>query len=203
MLKNKNLIIICICFIILALGIFYASYKDKLVGEEYNFEGDIVETKEESVGEVEEVKIIIHVAGEVNNPGIITLKQGNRIIDAIESAGGLTEDADISNVNLAYELEDAQKIYIPSIYDLEEISVIQENSENILSSGIKKNSKVNINKANEGELQNLSGIGLSIAKRIVQYRNENGNFKNLEDIKNVSGIGDSKYENIKDEICIK
>lgn len=201
MLKNKNLIIICVCFIILVLGIFYASFKDKLVGEEYTFEDDVVETKEEKV--VEEVKIIIHVAGEVNNPGIISLKQGSRIIDAIESAGGLTEDADISNVNLAYELEDAQKIYIPSIYDLEEIAVIQENSENILSSGVKKNSKVNINKANEGELQNLTGIGLSIAKRIVQYRNENGNFKNLEDIKNVSGIGDSKYENIKDEICIK
>lgn len=201
MLKNKNLIIICVCFIILVLGIFYASFKDKLVGEEYNFEDDVIETKEEKV--IEEVKIIIHVAGEVNNPGIISLKQGSRIIDAIESAGGLTEDADISNVNLAYELEDAQKIYIPSIYDLEEIAVIQENSENILSSGVKKNSKVNINKANEGELQNLTGIGLSIAKRIVQYRNENGNFKNLEDIKNVSGIGDSKYENIKDEICIK
>lgn len=201
MLKNKNLIIICVCFIILVLGIFYASFKDKLVGEEYTFEDDVIETKEEKV--VEEVKIIIHVAGEVNNPGIISLKQGSRIIDAIESAGGLTEDADISNVNLAYELEDAQKIYIPSIYDLEEIAVIQENSENILSSGVKNNSKVNINKANEGELQNLTGIGLSIAKRIVQYRNENGNFKNLEDIKNVSGIGDSKYENIKDEICIK
>ena len=201
MLKNKNFIIIFVCFIILVLGIFYASFKDKLVGEEYTFEDDVVETKEEKV--VEEVKIIIHVAGEVNNPGIISLKQGSRIIDAIESAGGLTEDADISNVNLAYELEDAQKIYIPSIYDLEEIAVIQENSENILSSGVKKNSKVNINKANEGELQNLTGIGLSIAKRIVQYRNENGNFKNLEDIKNVSGIGDSKYENIKDEICIK
>lgn len=201
MLKNKNLIIICVCFIILVLGIFYASFKDKLVDEEYTFEDDVVETKEEKV--VEEVKIIIHVAGEVNNPGIISLKQGSRIIDAIESAGGLTENAEISNVNLAYELEDAQKIYIPSIYDLEEIAVIQENSENILSSGVKKNSKVNINKANEGELQNLTGIGLSIAKRIVQYRNENGNFKNLEDIKNVSGIGDSKYENIKDEICIK
>ena len=201
MLKIKNLIIICVCFIILVLGIFYASFKDKLVDEEYTFEDDVVETKEEKV--VEEVKIIIHVAGEVNNPGIISLKQGSRIIDAIESAGGLTEDADISNVNLAYELEDAQKIYIPSIYDLEEIAVIQENSENILSSGVKKNSKVNINKANEGELQNLTGIGLSIAKRIVQYRKENGNFKNLEDIKNVSGIGDSKYENIKDEICIK
>lgn len=201
MLKIKNLIIICVCFIILVLGIFYASFKDKLVDEEYTFEDDVVETKEEKV--VEEVKIIIHVAGEVNNPGIISLKQGSRIIDAIESAGGLTEDADISNVNLAYELEDAQKIYIPSIYDLEEIAVIQENSENILSSGVKNNSKVNINKANEGELQNLTGIGLSIAKRIVQYRNENGNFKNLEDIKNVSGIGDSKYENIKDEICIK
>ena len=201
MLKIKNLIIICVCFIILVLGIFYASFKDKLVDEEYTFEDDVIETKEEKV--VEEVKIIIHVAGEVNNPGIISLKQGSRIIDAIESAGGLTEDADISNVNLAYELEDAQKIYIPSIYDLEEIAVIQKNSENILSSGVKKNSKVNINKANEGELQNLTGIGLSIAKRIVQYRNENGNFKNLEDIKNVSGIGDSKYENIKDEICIK
>lgn len=207
MLKNKNLIITFICTIILIIGIIYAIVNQNYKDTEYNFEeieqNTIQETNavnNESIEQKE--KIIIHIAGEVNCPGIITIEEGSRIMDAIEEAGGLTENADLSNVNLAFELQDAQKIYIPSIYD-EEKSIIQDNGEDVLSYNLNKSEKININKATEIELQALSGIGASTAKKIIEYRSENGNFKNIEDIKNVPGIGESKFNNIKDNICVK
>lgn len=129
------------------------------------------------------------------------------MIDAIDKAGGLTEDADISDVNLAYVLEDGIKIKIPTISEEknEEI-IINSSGEGIVEKEISNNSEnkiININKANETDLQTLPGIGASLAGRIVEYRDSNGKFNEIEDIKNVSGIGDSKYENIKNLICVK
>ena len=127
--------------------------------------------------------------------------------NAIDKAGGLTEDADISDVNLAYVLEDGIKIKIPTISEEknEEI-IINSSGEGIVEKEISNNSEnkiININKANETDLQTLPGIGASLAGRIVEYRDSNGKFNEIEDIKNVSGIGDSKYENIKNLICVK
>ena len=151
--------------------------------------------------------IVVHIAGSVKSPGVVKLKQGARMEDAIEKAGGLTDNADISNVNLAYVLEDGVKIVIP------EKGIGEENDE-IISSSIgddvilrydsnedKKTTKVNINKASQSDLEKLSGVGPSLASKIIEYRNNNGKFSSIEDIKNVSGIGDSKYEAIKDFIC--
>ena len=124
-------------------------------------------------------------------------------------AGGLTEDADISNVNLAYVLDDGVKIKIPSNLDIDitEDPITTENGENIIEeetiSKNKEESSLNINKATKEELQNLPGIGQELASRIVDYREQNGKFSNIEDIKNVSGIGESKFEKIKDLITIK
>lgn len=169
--------------------------------------------------------IIVHITGAVRNWGIIELPVNSRIADAIEKAGGLTEEADISNINLAYILEDGMKINIPSIYDViqsetkeesEENYISKENGENIISSrgnnssvnnSRGKNSKteeniVNINTATQTELETLPGIGTSTALKIINYRNENGRFETIDDIKNVSGIGDIKFNNIKDLICI-
>ena len=139
------------------------------------------------------------------------LKDGSRIEDAIEAAGGLTENADISKVNLAYVLEDGIKIKIPSSSE-EDIGdgdvLIDGSGENVVekddSQSTNQNGKgININKADETELQTLPGIGASLASRIVEYRKQNGKFANIEDIKNVSGIGDSKFSNIKDLITVK
>lgn len=146
-------------------------------------------------------KIIIHITGCVKEPGIIEIAEGSRINDAVELAGGLTEDADITNVNLAYVLEDGMKIKIPSINDEEnEIYIIGdvESNETNQSNGL-----ININKATQEELDELPGIGPSIALKIIQYREENGEFKSIEDIKNVSGIGDSKYSDIEELITVK
>lgn len=132
--------------------------------------------------------------------------------EAIEAAGGELEDADLSKVNLAYTLSDGQKIYIPKIGEIinEESEAIEyvtsdfgnnvliEEDNNTESGG----GKVNINTANQTELETLTGIGPSTAQKIIEYRNQNGKFGTIEDIQNVSGIGDSKFENIKNHICV-
>ena len=163
-------------------------------------------------------KIIVHISGEVISPGVISLEEGARIVDAINMADGVTEEADLSKVNLAYVLEDAQKIYIPNINEKEEKEIVENmedgvvisgsgmNDENNSSSGNSsknENVKININTANVKELQKLSGIGESIALRIVTYRKENGKFNSIEDLKNVSGIGENKFNKIKNNIFVK
>ena len=214
--KKKILIVGAICAIIIIVGILYYFLQDIMKEEYIDFESleDNVENiiQNEVVEVVEEAQIVIHISGEVTNPGVISLKEGARVIDAINNAGGLTSKADISKVNLAYVLEDAQKIYIPSIDDKEDSVYILEVSGDteIVTSGAgntenKKEGKlmININTATEEQLQELAGIGDSIAKRIVDYRKENGKFNSIEDIKNVSGIGDAKFNKIKDNICVK
>lgn len=163
-------------------------------------------------------KIIVHISGEVISPGVISLEEGARIVDAINMADGVTEEADLSKVNLAYVLEDAQKIYIPNINEKEEKEIVENmengvvisgsgiNDENNSSSGNNSkngNVKININTADIKELQKLSGIGESIALRIVTYRKENGKFNSIEDLKNVSGIGENKFNKIKNNIFVK
>lgn len=178
--------------------------------------------------------IIIHITGAVRNWGIIELPANSRIADAIEKAGGLTEDADITNVNLAYVLEDGMKVDIPSI-NKEEVNsndftttqsvenynsssndfnnsqngyITKENGNNIVTPSTGTNTSkskviiVNINTATQTELETLPGIGTSTALKIINYRNEHGRFTNIEDIKNVNGIGDTKFDNIKKLICV-
>lgn len=146
-------------------------------------------------------KIKVYITGEVKNQGVIELEEGDRIADAIEKAGGQTEQASLKNVNLAYQLEDGQKIYIPNVND-NETEIIDDGASGVVDYTTNQ-TVVNINKADETELQSLNGIGESLATSIVQYRKENGKFETIEDLKNVPGIGDSKFENIKEYIKVK
>lgn len=152
-------------------------------------------------------EIVIHIAGEVKKPGIIRVKEGARIADIIEEAGGLKEEADITKINLAYWVEDGQKIIIPKKgeeieeYVTDKSGSTQEQEET--KNKIGANKTININKASIEDLQNLPGIGEQTAQKIMEYRKANGDFKQPEDIKNVSGIGDAKYEKIKEQISIK
>ena len=157
---------------------------------------------------IEDTSIIVHVTGAIKKDGIIKAKQGDRIADVIEKAGGITEEADLSKVNLAYRVSDGQKIYIPSINEKDfqtetEEYITNEAGKNIIVEEKETNKeKVNINTATQTELETLSGIGPSTALKIINYRNENGKFKTKEDIKNVPGIGEQKYESIKENINI-
>ena len=156
----------------------------------------------ETEDEKDNTKIKVYITGEVKNQGVIELEEGDRIADAIEKAGGQTEQASLKNVNLAYQLEDGQKIYIPNINDTE-TEIIDDGASGVVDDATIKQTVVNINKADEKELQSLNGIGESLATSIVQYRKENGKFETIEDLKNVPGIGDSKFENIKEYIKVK
>lgn len=192
--KEQKIIIGLIGIIIISIIIYYMTQK---IGND-----EIVIDNTESIEEEEiEEKIAIHMTGCVKNPGIIELEDGARIDDAIQLAGGLTEEADLTNVNLAYKVEDGQKIYIPSIHDIEEKEIIQENQEEILSEE-NKTGKVNINTAKQTELETLPGIGPTIALRIIEYRKENGEFTDIEELKEVEGIGEAKWEQIKDFVEI-
>lgn len=146
-------------------------------------------------------EIIIHIDGEVVNPGLVYLPTEARIADAIDKAGGTTELANTSKINLAYEVKDGQKIYIPSIYDEDDITYIQNTAgDNVTDED--SSALININSASQAELETLPGIGTSTATKIIDYRTKNGDFDKIEDIMNVSGIGEAKFNNIRDYICI-
>lgn len=163
----------------------------------------------QTIAEEEKKEIVVHITGEVKHKGIIYLEEGQRIKDAIEKAGGATKNANLDAVNLAYVLEDGQKIYIPNKNEKNQTKayITTDSGQNVIVEGNNKTSKsagdkVNINTANQTELETLPGIGPSIAQGIVEYRETNGKFNKIEDIQNVKGIGDAKYSNIKDKISI-
>lgn len=211
---KKKILLVGVVAIVVVIGIVYFGIA-KEEGEYVEFEDEIIgqEITNEIENKMEEKieEIVVHVSGQVVNAGIVTLKEGARMTDAIEAAGGVTEEADLEKVNLAYVLEDAQKIYIPSKTEKEDNndSLEGKGEDAIVSNDSTKTSKkeqkimININTAKEEELKQLDGIGSSTATKIVNYRKENGRFNTIEDIKNVSGIGESKFNKIKDKIYVK
>lgn len=153
--------------------------------------------------------IIVHVSGAVNKEGIVELKNNSRIIDAIDKAGGLKDEADITNINLAYIIEDGMKIHIPSKEEKESTIIVESNTDseivkqnNWIKSDNNKKSKININTATKTDLETLPGIGESTALKIIEYRKEKGKFKLIEDIKQVNGIGENKFNKIKELITV-
>lgn len=145
--------------------------------------------------------IIVDVKGQVKMPGVYSSSQGERVIDVIQRAGGLTENADESKVNFAEHVQDAMVIYIPAMG--EEGNIPEGITGNPSDTGGAKQGKMNLNKADESELQSLSGIGPSKAAAIIEYRETNGPFKSIEDLKNISGIGDKTFEKLKDLISVQ
>ncbi len=201
--KQKIIVVVLIIIMCIVIGYYIISKTEKYDYSDIEKISNIIEEDQEVDDNIIENKIVIHITGEVEEEGVIELEKGARISDAIEEAGGTTEEADLSNVNLAYSLSDGQKVKIPNINEKdEEIIVVEEKAgDNIIIEGNKsKEEKININKAAQTEIETLPGIGPSTALKIITYRNEHGKFKNIEDIKNVSGIGDSKFENIKEYI---
>ena len=212
--QRKVVIIIGILVTILVGWKLFDSKNFEEVNSNEILVSNLKNNEKEKNEDKEEEMMAIHVTGEVKNPGVVKVKQGSRIEDIIEAAGGLTENADITNVNLAFEVEDGMKIRIPSNDEgnenegnIIEQYITQDSGKGIIVSEDKSSENlslvININTANETELEQLPGIGASIAGRIIDYRNKNGKFKAIEDIKNVTGIGETKFEKIKDLIKVK
>ena len=160
------------------------------------------------IKEKENKTIMVDISGEIITPGVVKLPEGSRIIDAITAAGGKTEDADLSKVNLAYILDDGVQLYIPRYNEKLEKEIVQtEPGVGIIQEGInttsKKESKVNINTANKEKLATLPGIGEGTAEKIIEYRSKTGKFNVIDEIKKIPGIGESKFKSLKDKITIK
>lgn len=178
---------------------------------------------EENPEKTEEIKV--YVVGCVKNEGIVTLKKGQLIDDAIKAAGGATPDADLKNINLVYKLTDNAMLVIKSKRENELINqdkssqnkpegsgkagtgveIIKDSKGSVVSGAVsdeKNDGKININTAGVDELDTLPGIGEATAKKIIDFRQKNGNFKVISDIMKVSGIGESKFSKIKDYITV-
>lgn len=199
-LNKKQKIIILILIIIISIASYYYIYAFEDFSQ--NETENMLEIKQQNqinkTQSEKEEKIFIHIAGCVQKEGILELPSNSRIADSIEQAGGLTEEADLTNINLATILEDGMKIYIPNKNEKQENTTIS----NEITNTQETLKKVNINKATQSELETLPGIGPSTALKILEYRKENGKFTSKEQLKEVSGIGDAKYKKIKDYINI-
>ncbi len=207
--------IIAIALVILAIALFALfslfnspTFAVSKADEEFSEEQDMGQTDSEngSSASIEETtqpisQICVHVGGCVINPGVYFLDESSRVFDAIQAAGGFAEDAATDSINLARILSDGEQIIVPNYDQVQsDIAVTTAPSqEQTIEEG---NSLININTADATLLQTLNGIGEATAAKIIAYREENGAFSTIEDIKNVSGIGDKKFENIKDDICV-
>lgn len=186
--------------------------------------------KEELVEEKENIQtVFVEIKGAVNNPGVYELDEGKRIIDAINMAGGLLKNAYTKNLNLSKKLTDEMYIIVYTNYEINKYKEDNNKKENITEEIVCASSecicpditndacinesqkeeakdevtgKVSINNASKEELMTLTSIGESKANAIIKYREENNGFKNIEEIKNVSGIGDALFEKIKDNITL-
>jgi len=205
--KNKDKIIIGL-IIALAIAIGNNFIKEKQgdsLNENFTLldknEDDLLLEDETDDDAKENEAMKVHITGQINREGVYEIKDGDRLEDLINKAGGLSPDADSKSLNLAMKLEDQMKIYIPSkdeILDQEDASTDQIISNADPSS---QEGKININEASKEELMTLSNIGEKRAQAIIDYR-ESKKFETIEEIKNVTGIGDKFYQAMQDLITV-
>lgn len=203
--KREKIILGLLVAVLLGFCImtYYAFFKDQNEIA-FKFEDEpTVPVEADGNGKTKDDKedIVVYVIGAVKTPGVYSLQEDSRIKDAIEIAGGPLEDADLLILNLAEKLQDEDKLYVPRQGEInKDVQNIPDQNFGISS---KDDDKVNINTATLEELKTLPGIGPATAQKIIDHRSENGLFKTIEDIKNVSGIGDKKFEQIKEKITAR
>ncbi|AFA48159.1 helix-hairpin-helix domain-containing protein [Acetobacterium woodii] len=186
--RNK---ILYILIVLVFLGVFWGWYYFKTTsGAEMNLTGTITQDKENATNSNDTAQIMVYITGEVVKPGVVSIASDTRLVEALDLVGGLTEAADISTLNLARKLQDEEKIHIPTIGEVAQTSNSSESKQ------------VNINTATLEELKTLPGIGDVIAKNIIDYREKNGLFTQLDQLKEVNRIGDKIYDGLIDSITI-
>lgn len=148
-------------------------------------------------------EVYVDVDGAVVTPGVYRLREGARVAQAIDAAGGLTPEADVAGLNRASKVVDGQKIYVPHVGEQQTVDVVAGSGPGGASADASVVSGlVNINTANASELQTLSGVGPAMAQSIIDERTQNGPFTSIDDLMRVSGIGEKKFAKIKDCICV-
>ncbi|WP_105243414.1 helix-hairpin-helix domain-containing protein [Streptococcus suis] len=169
--------------------------------EQTSNSSELIEETSTEVSE-EPSQLVVDVKGAVAKPGLYTLEADARVNDAVEAAGGLTSQADPKSINLAQKLSDEAVVYVAS--KDENISVVASTTASSAMSQEEKNtSLVNLNTATEADLQTISGIGAKRATDIIAYREANGGFKSVDDLNNVSGIGDKTMESIRPYVTVE
>ncbi len=192
-LSAKAAVIGGILLILVGVGGLF-SKKEESVEETTVVETTVLAEKTE-VSTTQETVIFVDIKGEVKNPGVYQMKVGDRVKDALEAAGGLTEEADSQKVNLAKRLEDQMVIVVPKVgEEAEEIPAGETRKE------ATKDGKVNINTATVEELKTLKGVGEKKAEAIIEYRKKNGSFQTKEDLMKVRGIGKKLFESFQERI---
>ena len=189
-LKNKSIIIFSIILILSIISLIIQNSKEK---------SSILVNDNQLEKEKYEGKIAVYISGEVKNPGVYYIDEESRLVDLIDICGGFNENADISELNLAEKLNDAEKIDVPKIIEEEDAESNMSQQESI--SNENETDLININTASKEELKELKGIGYTLADNIIEYRKYT-KFENIEDILNVNGIGDAIFTKIKDYITI-
>lgn len=228
-MKNKYILIIASCLFIVVAGVCYSCSYEKnhekailltsqdsndvdvvehTIGSQAAVGSDIKENIQSDNSTQQELDtqslIYVHLCGAVINPDVYQIETGARLKDLIDMAGGLSTDAASDYINQASVVKDGQRIYIPTKEELEELSLSDyiEGEPDFCVDKAEVDGKVNINTADETKFMNLTGIGQAKAKSIVEYRNKNGEFKDITDLMKIPGIKEGLFNQIKDEITL-
>ena len=180
---------------------FYGADEGEIEVENGSNTGSAIQVQNDENGAASESVMYVDISGEVITPGVYEVYDGTRLFQVIEMAGGLTENADVNSLNQAEIVYDGQKIIVSSGSGRDTGSGENADSSDAGNEGI-TNGKVNLNLADSATLQTIPGIGPSKADRIIEYRNNNGRFRTVEDIMNITGIGQKTFESIKSYITV-
>lgn len=202
-IKEYKIIVICAILGMVLGGFFILKPVAQTPAKESNLQTEVTtvskdekEDKNQKEEVVEQDLITVDVKGAVKSPGIYDLPVGSRINDAVQKAGGLTDNADSKSINLAQRISDEALVYVPT----KEEATSQEAHSN--ASNTKENKKVNLNKASLEELKQVKGLGAKRAQDIIDHRESNGKFKSVDELKKVSGIGAKTIEKLKEYVTV-
>ena len=215
LLGHKAVVVAILVVIAAASGLAMASFSSRSSGVSFEHSdeasasdvrgsGDASPDDESSAKSSSAAEVYVDVDGAVVRPGVYRLKEGARVSQALDAAGGLTVEADVTGLNRASKITDGQKIYVPTVGEQQAAAAVggAESSAATTPGAGSSSGLVNINTASAAELQTLSGIGPSMAQSIIDERTKNGAFASVDDLMRVSGIGEKKLAKIKDCICV-
>ena len=205
-IKEYKFIVICTGLGLLVGGFFLLKPTPQTPVKETNLQAEVAAVSKDSVSEkdvkkeepLEQDLITVDVKGAVKAPGIYDLPVGSRVNDAVQKAGGLTEQADSKSLNLAQKVSDEALVYVPTKGE----EVANQQTTSGTASSTSKEKKVNLNKASLEELKQVKGLGGKRAQDIIDHREANGKFKSVDELKKVSGIGAKTIEKLKDYVTV-
>ena len=204
-IKEYKIIVICTGLGLIVGGFFLLKPIQQTPVKETNLQAEVVAVSKDSSTEkevkeelVEQDLITVDVKGAVKSPGIYDLPVGSRVNDAVQKAGGLTEQADSKSLNLAQKVSDEALVYVPTKGE----EVASQQTASGTASSTSKEKKVNLNKASLEELKQVKGLGGKRAQDIIDHREANGKFKSVDELKKVSGIGAKTIEKLKDYVTV-